>query len=110
MARDKEKYNAYQRERRKLEYQKNAEWVRQYKLRKGCSDCGYKEHHAELEFDHLEARNGDQSRTIAKLMGKTLKRIQEEIEKCDVVCATCHRIRTWNRLPQNAPLVQLAEQ
>ena len=43
-------------------------------------------------------------------MGKTLKRIQEEIEKCDVVCATCHRIRTWNRLPQNAPLVQLAEQ
>lgn len=105
--RDKAKYNAYQRERRKIEYAQNVEWVREYKLKHGCVDCGYKEHPAALEFDHLEARNGDQTRTVARLMGKTLKRIKQEIDLCELVCANCHRIRTHNR--KQAPLTQLAE-
>jgi hypothetical protein len=91
---DKEYKAAYMRAR----YRENAEWVRQYKVGQGCADCGYREHHAGLEFDHLEARNGDQSRTIAALMGKSINRIKAEIAKCEVVCGTCHRIRTWNRL------------
>lgn len=86
-------------------YARNAEIVRGIKLERGCSDCGYKEHHAGLEFDHIESRaeqeqhNGKKrgSQTVARLMGKSIKRILEEIDKCDVVCGTCHRIRTWNR-------------
>lgn len=84
---------AYMRER----YRKNAEWMRNFKTSAGCADCGYNAHHAGLQFDHLEARNGDKSLTVAALMGKSLKRIQEEIAKCEVVCGTCHGIRTWNR-------------
>ena len=80
----------YMRER----YAKNAEIVRQIKLERGCIDCGYREHHAGLEFDHKENRaeqerqDGKQkgSLTVARLMGKSIKRILEEIDKCDVVC------------------------
>ena len=82
-------------------YQENALWMRQYKVEQGCKDCGYNKHHAGLEFDHLVPRNGNKKLTIAALMGKSLNRIKEEIEKCDVVCGTCHRIRTWNRLQEN---------
>ena len=105
MPRDKEKYNAYLREFMKKQYQENTIWVRAYKLEKGCADCGYNEHHAGLEFDHLEGRDGDNSRTIARLMGKNRKRLEEEIALCEVVCKTCHGIRTWNRLQEKQALV-----
>lgn len=85
----------YMRER----YAKNAEIVRQLKVDRGCMDCGYNEHHAGLEFDHRDGREG--GRTVAGLMGRSINRILEEIEKCDVVCGTCHNIRTWNRKQEN---------
>lgn len=97
MAKDKEKYNAYMAAYMREQYDKNVQWVRAYKIEQGCVDCGYNAHHAGLEFDHLEGRGGDQSRTIARLMGKTKKRIEAEIALCEVVCAVCHRIRTFNR-------------
>ena len=28
---------------------------------------------------------------------QSMEALLTEIEKCDVVCAICHRIRTWNR-------------
>lgn len=86
---------AYMRER----YRKNAEWMRKYKTDTGCADCGYNAHHAGLQFDHINGRPDDKKGmlTVARLMGKSIKRIQEEIAKCEVVCGTCHGIRTWNR-------------
>lgn len=56
-------------------------------------DCGYNEHHAGLEFDH---RDGKYKNVSAMLSG-TLARLVSEIEKCDVVCGTCHNIRSYNR-------------
>jgi hypothetical protein len=81
-------------------YRENAEWMRAYKIEKGCTDCGYNSHHAGLEFDHLEGRDGDPKLCVAALMGKSLNRIKAEIGKCEVVCGTCHRVRTWNRLQE----------
>lgn len=31
---------------------------------------------------------------------KSLNSVIEEIKKCDLVCANCHRMRTQSRLPQ----------
>ena len=49
-----------------------------------------------LEFDHVRGeKSGNISEMIAS--GHSIARLQTEIEKCDVVCANCHRIRTGDR-------------
>ena len=75
-------------------YKRNVLFVRSYKVEQGCVDCGYNEHHAGLEFDHLGPRLRG---TVAAQLGKSMKCILEEIERCEVVCRTCHGIRTWTR-------------
>jgi hypothetical protein len=87
---DKEKVNEFFRKR----YAGNVEFVRQYKIERGCVDCGYNAHHAGLEFDHVLPRLRG---TVAAQIGKSRKVIIEEIERCEVVCGTCHGIRTWER-------------
>jgi len=94
---DKEEYNKYQREYRKAQYSKDILWIREYKLEKGCADCGWKEHHAGLELDHREGRIKGKDYSVSNIMGRGRKRIQEELDKCDVVCAICHNLRTWER-------------
>lgn len=65
------------------------------KLTAGCMDCGYSEHPAALDFDH---RPGETKRfNLAQGNTRGLKTLFEEIMKCDVVCANCHRIRTSTR-------------
>lgn len=75
------------------------ELVKQYKLEKGCTDCGYKEHFAALDFDHI---SDNKFKGIARMVdaGYSWKRIKQEIDKCEVVCANCHRIRTTDRMNQ----------
>ena len=90
MYKDIEKRNKFFRDR----YAANIEIVHKYKTDRGCADCGWNEHHAGLEFDHLLPRKRD---TVANLMGRSIKIIMEEIERCEVVCSRCHSIRTWNR-------------
>ena len=72
------------------------EEVFSYKLEKGCIDCGYNDNAAALEFDHLpEYKKID---TVNNLMKKmNYQKIWDEIGKCEVVCANCHRIRTAKR-------------
>ena len=64
-----------------------------YKISKGCKDCGYKKHHSALEFDHIK---GNKKINIA--FAKSINQAKKEIEKCEVVCSNCHRIRSWKRL------------
>ena len=68
--------------------------VQQYKVEKGCADCGYNEHHAALEFDHIA---DDKVANVASLMGQE-KALWAEIAKCEVVCSNHHSIRTYERL------------
>lgn len=75
---------------------KNRLWLRLYKVQKGCFDCGYKNHHAALEFDHLPEFK--KQRTISSMCYSSLETIKKEIDKCQVVCANCHNIRTFDRI------------
>lgn len=70
--------------------------LRRYKVKKGCSDCGYRKHHAGLEFDHREGEKKTQAVSILARQGN-VSATWAEVKKCDVVCGTCHSIRTWNR-------------
>jgi len=58
-----------------------------------CADCGETDPMV-LEFDHL----ADKAFGIAKgLRDRNWESVLNEIAKCDVVCANCHRRRTARR-------------
>ena len=61
-----------------------------------CIDCGLKFHPAAMTFDHLPGskKRGDVS-TIARSGASAL--LRAEIEKCELVCANCHAVRTFAR-------------
>jgi hypothetical protein len=63
-----------------------------------CADCGGRWHPLVMEFDHLpgtEKRANLGDATARKFGWET---IQTEIAKCEVLCPTCHRVRTLRRL------------
>jgi hypothetical protein len=72
-------------------------FITQYKKNKKCIDCGFDgfNYPEVLEFDHLRDKEFDVS--MHTKYTSSLERIQKEMEKCELVCANCHRIRTVNR-------------
>jgi hypothetical protein len=50
-----------------------------------------------MEFDHIDPNT--KHRVISRMVGEgiSIKRIQEEIAKCEPVCANCHRLRERKR-------------
>ena len=74
-------------------YEKTRRVIRNAKC-KPCADCDIQYPPYCMEFDHVR---GEKKFNIAMHKGKTLEAIQEEIKKCDVVCANCHKGRTHIR-------------
>jgi hypothetical protein len=58
-----------------------------------CTDCRQSYPPYVMDFDHVR---GEKYANIADMVVKqvSLKRLLEEIAKCEVVCANCHRERT----------------
>lgn len=83
----------------KRRYDNRAINHRAFKLERGCADCGYREHAAALHFDHLIP--AEKSGAVSGMVRRSSKRLlRAEMDKCDVVCANCHAIRTFNRRQQ----------
>jgi hypothetical protein len=59
-----------------------------------CRDCGERDP-AVMEFDHLDAKLQNVSVLVA--WGMSISAIKREIQRCEVVCANCHRRRTYLR-------------
>jgi len=59
-----------------------------------CWDCGER-NPIVLEFDHLKDKTKDVSKMVSQNYG--VETIRKEVNKCDVVCANCHKIRTSTR-------------
>jgi hypothetical protein len=79
------------------------EFIDQYKRARSCIDCGFsgKEFPFVLDFDHLEGKTTKKF-TIGSWSHSVLSidAVQKEIEKCELVCANCHRKRTFSRAVQ----------
>lgn len=60
-----------------------------------CADCHTKYPHYVMDFDHRDKR--DKITNVASLVTRnwSIEKIKSEIKKCDIVCANCHRIRTY---------------
>ncbi len=72
------------------------EWLRTLKESLPCTDCREFHPHYVMDYDHL----GDKVLNISNAVGNgwSKKKIQEEIDKCELVCANCHRKRTHARM------------
>jgi NAD-dependent dihydropyrimidine dehydrogenase PreA subunit len=63
---------------------------------KPCLDCGGVYPSYVMDFDHRP--NTIKLFDVSNPKTTNREKIQAEIDKCDLVCANCHRIRTYNRL------------
>lgn len=68
---------------------------RMVKLKAGpCVDCGGWFPPEAMDFDHVR---GVKVKHVGWLGDGSLARLMAEIEKCELVCANCHRVRTAAR-------------
>ena len=82
---------------RRRKYRDNiTKHIREYKENIGCVDCGEKYPYYVLDLDHV---TDDKIFNVSAYRSHTtdMDKIKEEIAKCEVVCANCHRIRTYQR-------------
>ena len=67
---------------------------------KGCRVCGNTDVRV-LEFDHIKGSKTktDKTEGVMRLVrdGYAWKKIQKEIDKCEVLCRNCHKIRTYKQ-------------
>lgn len=62
--------------------------VNEYKSNKGCKKCGCSKHYL-LDFHHLDRSKKDFE--ISSAARHSVESIMEEIKKCIILCANCHR-------------------
>jgi hypothetical protein len=75
---------------------RNKDYVRKIKEENPCIDCGQHYHFSQMDFDHIQ---GKKKHTVARYANSavSIKTIKDELSKCELVCANCHRYRTWLR-------------
>jgi len=81
---------------RLLERQSLYDRVNYYK-RMPCMDCGQTFPEVCMDFDHRDA--DAKVRPISQMVNRrsSWATIRAEMDKCDLVCSNCHRIRTQSR-------------
>lgn len=56
-----------------------------------CSSCGYDKCYGALDAHHLDASS--KHFNISGAHSRSWKRIEEELNKCVLICANCHRTK-----------------
>jgi hypothetical protein len=57
-------------------------------MQKGCEICGYNKNFASLTFHHKDPKIKEVSWTKLKL--RSIDKIENELEKCQLICNNCH--------------------
>lgn len=78
------------------------QWVDDLKKDKACMDCSKFFMSCAMDWDHVAGiKLFNVSSLRQKISIKNKEVILKEIEKCELVCSNCHRIRTRQRLITN---------
>ena len=76
-------------------YRKRRDWIWGLKSNP-CQRCGNSYHPTAMDFDHLPG-----FKKVFEVNGQGMMRtrtaVEAEIAKCQLLCAVCHRIVTWER-------------
>ena len=70
------------------------EFTRKYKAIHGCRECGNKDFRV-LDFDHIDASKKEFGICQLWKYSSSLELLKNEIRKCQILCANCHRIKTY---------------
>jgi len=104
MSQTRERHKEYMREtkdeRLKRKHKRKEELrtlINNIKTESGCKYCSEKEPVC-LVFHHRNSKEKDGNVGEMVRLTKNKKLILEEIEKCDILCANCHRKLHWGRL------------
>ncbi len=96
----KERYRKYQKEHPEASRkggarlrEKRRSFLNELKT-KPCMDCGNSFPPECMDFDHVR---GTKNLGIYQMYTRAMPLLMEEIAKCDLVCANCHRVRTMSR-------------
>lgn len=60
-----------------------------------CVNCGSTDN---LEFDHINRDRKDDRHLLSQLWGSSWQRIEQELEKCQLLCKDCHWFKTATEL------------
>jgi hypothetical protein len=92
-------YRASIKKQRDAARQRAKDFVLGLKADTPCADCGQVFDPVCMDFDHI---CGDKNDNVGSMVGRgmSVDRIKAEVEKCELVCANCHRVRTSKRLSQ----------
>jgi hypothetical protein len=69
---------------------RNKDFIREYKATHGCKFCNEKNPVC-LDFHHEDPRHKEANISRMKNDSHSIQKIKQEISKCIVVCANCHR-------------------
>ena len=72
---------------------RNRELYRQSKEGKPCARCGGVFPQVVMDYDHLDPKT--KRMCVAQMLGYSWADIQSEINKCELLCSNCHRIKTY---------------
>ena len=96
---DKEKQKEYQKlwaSQNKLPKSKQTSWLKRKEMikvakDKSCAACGVKYDPIVMDLHHLDPSQKDE-RVAQLAKSSSYKKLQEEIDKCVVLCSNCHRM------------------
>jgi len=91
-AKHREKHKKITTKRKNIVIKKNLKIIVDYLKNHPCVDCG-NDNIIVLDFDHVRGKKINSVITMI-YRGFCSRKIIIEIEKCDIRCANCHRIKT----------------
>lgn len=66
-----------------------------------CLDCGISYPYYVMDYDHIKGVKKF-NLSIAASKYRSMKSVLEEMEKCEIVCANCHRERTFLKIRESS--------
>ena len=85
-----EDHKAYQREYKRKLRLKRKERLDDIKSSSGCQSCGVHDHPSCMDFHHENEEEKEINLSGFEMYSLTEKRLQEELDKCIVLCKSCH--------------------
>ena len=83
----------YYLDRNRIHRKRNRDRYNALKAGAPCAHCGGVFPAVCMDHDHIDPNT--KKLCVAQMMGYSWKMIKDEIAKCELLCANCHRIKTY---------------